>query len=271
MKLRGWTAVPVAAALVAFAAACESVDSNQGRGEKERDTIDAAFARAEGPDQALKIIAENTQKVGSAKFSSASKAPGGGVVEMAGSYDWNKGTAEAKRSGSGASQLRGKGAIRFTGSHVYYNAEGGDNKWLSAKKNALGAGGYLSSSLTQINPLRAISMAQGAKAVEQKEEKHKDQKLIHYSFVSHVKELVKRGASPGIPQTEVVKMRTLLKLGGAEKIHVDIWVGQEGVPMKIRIVTPGSVAPSDVTATFEEFGNNVSVEAPEASLIKSSK
>lgn len=260
MKLRqtaAWVGVTATAILATTACGAETVK----RAAETVDKSDAILA-------ALTRATDRTEELGSAEVEMTADT-GDGPVTMEGTYSWGDGYAydiEMDTSAAGMQDLTDDPTVHalFVDGAYYYNVDpmtSGPYKgkeWLKVDGSAVFGekGSQALSGGSGASPAASMRSLKYAKGFEDLGEERVDGRTAtHYRAVLG-KEGMGRFADAYSDEGGIVDSMT----GGADKVTMDVWVGSDDLPVRLR----QEMGTLTVTMDFEKFGATADVKAPPA-------
>ncbi|WP_175409928.1 hypothetical protein [Streptomyces sp. TRM64462] len=288
MTVSAWKRVGVtltAAAVVAGAAGCQSGGEQQGAGQERLEWSSAT--------QVIRTAYEKTADAKSAKVHLTMSMPAGlatgadsGELEMSGVMGWNPSQMDLTMKG-GPFEGAGAGApgqmrLLMVDNVLYVKTAGGakspvdelfGDRWIkidfaaAAEKSGDAA---LRKEMTRgLENMNQDPAKQLAMLLESPNLKHIGPEKIdgveaqHYKGTLTVEEMVAANTSLSVlSKEERDELVANMKNGGLKAYDTEVWVNEDGYPVKMDV---GMVTPQGtmkVTATYSDYGTKAGVQAP---------
>ncbi|WP_119582251.1 hypothetical protein [Streptomyces europaeiscabiei] len=261
MKLRqtaAWVGISATALLATTACGAETVK----RAAETVDRSDAILA-------ALTRATDRTEELGSAEIEMTADT-GDGPVTMEGTYSWGNGYAydiEMDAGAAGMGELTDDPTIHalFVDGAYYYNVDpltSGPYKgkeWLKVDGSVVfGEKGSqaFSGGDSGVSPATSMRSLKYAKGFEDLGEERVDGRTAAHYRALLGKEQMGRFRDAYSGEGSVLDSVT----GGADKVTMDVWVGADDLPIRLR----QKMGAMTITMDFEKFGATAEVKAPPA-------
>ncbi|MFJ3665279.1 hypothetical protein ACIPSE_02370 [Streptomyces sp. NPDC090106] len=252
-----WVGITAAALLTTTACGAASV-GEAAKAVDRTDVIMAALARA----------TDRTEDVGSAQVRMSTDLGTGAPVTMEGLYSWGDGFAYDVEMDTAAAQMQtltDDPSIRvlFVDGAYYYDVDPqpsgplAGKEWMKIDGSAVfGESGAQALSGSNGSPSASMKGLKYADDVTDLGEETVDgRSTTHYRAVLGEQQMGRFADALGDEDTLAGSMT-----GGASSISMDVWVGADDLPVRLK----EGMGAMTVTMDFEKFGETAEVEAPPA-------
>lgn len=272
-----------AAAIVLGVTACQS--GGDGDGKKGA----SSEGKPQSGGEVTKVLTaafKKTTEAKSAKVIMEIKAPeaieGGGATTMSGVMGWDPTVMDVKVTSGAAAALGGPAEVRTVWvDGVLYTDVGakgaeafGGKRWMKMdlKTIAEGSGNkalekQLTGNLDDMNQSPAESLAV---LLESKDIKHVGSAKVdgvdteHYKGSISVEEMVNGNDSLVLSKADRDEMIKAVKEAGVTSYETQVWVNEDGFPVKMDIAMASKEGPVTISAKYSDYGAAAQVEAPPA-------
>ncbi|MEU9602995.1 hypothetical protein [Streptomyces sp. NPDC048057] len=289
MSKSSWKRAGLAATAVAVVLGVTACQSGGDGGGKKGASSEGKPQSGGEVTKVLTAAFKKTTEAKSAKVAMTISAPeaieGGGATTMTGVMGWDPTVMDMKVTASGAAALGGPSEVRTIWvDNVLYTDVGaagaetaemfGGKRWMKMDLKAIAEGSgnkalekQLTGNLDSMNQSPAESLAV---LLESKDIKHVGSAKVdgvdteHYKGSISVEEMVNNNDSLVLGKADREEMIKAVKRAGITSYETQVWVNEDGFPVKMDIVMASKEGPVTISAKYSEYGAAAHVEAPPA-------